>query len=223
MNTGKKTLVGLAVLFAVPLLMVLNGPTRDEGSASGKLDREEVQEAAVEPGSQRMDAAKEDSQSPHDPQLAESVTKEETVKAPSGASSVEELKAIVLDKNRTPDFRREALAVLTEAGPEAIPLLVEIAVTDVPKPKDVGNPHSAEVRLFEFEKGLRFTALEAIDEWGTRDFDVRPALKSILQKSRDQDIRFMAFVSLKGVEQGRPGKLTRLIDRMFEEFEAATR
>lgn len=217
MKASKKLMLGAAVLVFIPVLMFAfaekeSNPSTNEptvastGLVEKNAEKTESGNVPVQPAAsfskESIDEAQEESGKPSDVQ-----------------KSVEELASIVLDKNLDPDYRREALAELTQAGPEAIPHLATIAATDVPMPKGVKDPHSVELYRYEYEKGLRFTALEAIDDWAAKNVDVRPALQKILSKTRDQDIRFLTFVSLRGVEQGRPGKLIRFVDRMMDEFE----
>lgn len=219
MKISKNLSLGAAVIIFVPALIYAlfekeNRPSSNEAVVISTHTAEPtVEETASEnvPAQSTVGSQEEIRDEAHD----------EVDKSTSfdGQRSFEELAAIVLDGKLDRDFRREALAELTQAGPEAIPLLAKIAATDVPMPKEVKDPHSAEVRRYEYEKGLRFTALEAIDDWAAKNVDVGPVLKEILGKTRDQDIRFLAFVSLRGVEQGRPGKLIRFVDRMMDEFE----
>lgn len=222
MNTSKKVFLFAAVVTLASVLILRLSDKEDRPSSSDKAKVSEANQTTAESNSNSGATVAQTHSQDTSGQPLMGATKDSGAKdSPLALKSVEDLATIVLDTNQDPDFRREALAELTEAGPEAIPLLANIAAKDVVMPKEIKDPHSVDVYTFEFEKGLRFTALEAIDEWAARNVDVRSELQTIINKTRDQDIRFLAFVSLRGVEQGRPGKLTRLIDQMFDEFAKA--
>lgn len=220
MKTSKKLSFCAAILLIISALILHFGGKKSSISSNDHVEMREANQPTV--GSSGNAEPSVATIEPEDAsaQTSERASKGEKQEESSIAHrSIEELATIVLDTKQDPNFRREALAELTEAGPQAIPLLATIAATDVVMPDVAKDPHSAEAYTFQFEKGLRITALEVIDQWAARNADVRAALQSIIKKTRDQDLRFMAFVSLRGVEQGRPGKLTRFIDQMFEEFE----
>lgn len=102
--------------------------------------------------------------------------------------------------------RRQAIYKLTQIhSEEATALLQKIAET----PIDQASPS------LEFDRSLRLTALEALDQRIAGEEADASSVAKVLQKQTDPTLRFLAQVSYAGIASGHPGKLTRFIDETF--------
>ncbi len=121
---------------------------------------------------------------------------------------------LVVDPKSSADRRNAAVYILSEAGAIAQPALTKIVVT--PFDDRPGKPHSIQDAKRQGEVSLRVSALEALDQLGASGSDVRASLqKASLQKNTT--LQFLARIALSGIEQGRPGKLSRFIDASMDE------
>ena len=123
----------------------------------------------------------------------------------------------ILDPTIQNDQRRKALQTLIEKGAENILAVSKITLTEIPKFKNKNNPHSIDSYNHSFEKNLRITAIEALDLWSTQGIDVEKYLIAIINRQNDKELIFLASISLSGIQNGRPGKLGRFIDAIFDE------
>lgn len=122
----------------------------------------------------------------------------------------------ILDTNSKMPEREAALYVLTQSvSPKAENALITLAETALPEYQDLHDPHSAGSQLRTLEMGLRVTALENLDQRAAKSPDVAKGLLRILQKQTEPSLRFLAQTSLSGIEQGKPGRLKRMIDEML--------
>lgn len=124
---------------------------------------------------------------------------------------------IVLDRTAPADERRQVLQKLVEAGPAKLAEMAAIAKEPIPHFPQAHNPHSTDSGLLKFEKGLRITAIETLDQWAVQGADVLKELKSIRDTQNQQDLVFLAGLAVEGILEGRPGKTTRFIDQAFDE------
>lgn len=125
----------------------------------------------------------------------------------TNASSVNVVSQI-LSKSTPAEERREALYQLTQTHSDAATQsLIEIASSNV----DARDESS------RFDVSLRITALEAIDQRMASGEARVSAITEVLQKQTHPTLLFFARISLEGVTSGRPGKLTRFIDKAFSE------
>jgi hypothetical protein len=128
-----------------------------------------------------------------------------------------EFNAYILDRSAAPDKRRQVLQQLVEAGPSAKAQNVANAQAPVPKFPQAQNPHSSDYGYYKFEKGLRITAIETLDQWAANGTDVLKELMHIRDNQNEQDLVFLAGLAVAGIQEGRPGKVTRFIDQAFDE------
>jgi hypothetical protein len=100
--------------------------------------------------------------------------------------------------------RREALYELTQThSAEATRSLIEIASSAV----ESNNESS------RFDVSLRVTALEALDQRLVSGEVDASAIQTVIKNQTHPTLLFFARISLEGVMSGRPGKLTRFIDK----------
>lgn len=112
----------------------------------------------------------------------------------------------VLDQNASRESRREALYELTQMDSgESLHALRTIARAPISN-SDTG-PKT------DFEVSLRITALESIDQSRRSPDEIKAAMTSVLRSQNHPTLRFLAQLSLEGQAEGRPGKLSRFIDR----------
>lgn len=78
----------------------------------------------------------------------------------------------ILDAQTDPDSRRQALQKLILQGPSNMPLITQIAVSKIPIFKNYKDPHSMHSYFYQFEKNLRITAIETLDQWALSGIDV---------------------------------------------------
>lgn len=128
-----------------------------------------------------------------------------------------ELKSYILDRSALPDKRRQVLQQLVEKGPAGLAEIAAIAQAPVPSFPGFQDPHSSDAGYYTFEKGLRITAIEALDQWAVRGTDVMKELKLIRDTQNEKDLIFLASLAVAGIQEGRPGKVTRFIDQAFNE------
>jgi hypothetical protein len=125
----------------------------------------------------------------------------------SSASSTDVVSQI-LSKNTSAEVRREALYQLTQTHSDAATRsLIEIAASSV----------DAKDESSRLDVSLRITALEALDQRMASGEATSSAITTVLEKQTHPTLLFFARISLEGVTSGRPGKLTRFIDRAFSE------
>lgn len=127
------------------------------------------------------------------------------------AVEISDLQERALDPESSADTRHASVYLLTQGGPAASAALVAIAAAPVPAVSEI--PHTTGEAKGALERSLRITALEALDKMAERDVSLRPRLESILKTQNDSTLMFLTQVSLAGLDEGRPGKLTRFIDR----------
>jgi hypothetical protein len=127
----------------------------------------------------------------------------------------------VLDQTITGVQRREELTALLEHTPATTENLVRIASSPMPEFPNALQPHSSDETLSNFERSLRVTALERLDQLGIESPRLKTEIAKILEAQKnDPTLSFLATVSLQGFEQGQPGKLSRFIAKAFAQFES---
>lgn len=141
----------------------------------------------------------------------------ETTSLHDSQLELKDLMRSVLDQNRHPDQRRKDLSVLVEKGTIALPLLDAIANHKVPPFPTAKDPHSQVHMQKSFEIGLRITAIEAIDQLGATGADVTKILQRVQATHEENQLVLLASIALEGIAEGRPGKVTRFINKVFDE------
>ena len=144
----------------------------------------------------------------------------EAAKEPEGSSSLSEPKELlksVLNLKNHPDQRRKSLSHLIEQGVVALPQLAAVAVHKIPSFPLATDPHSAGQMQRSFEIGLRITAIEALDQLGAGGADVTRILQHARDTHKEEQLVFLAKIALDGIAEGRPGKVTRFIDKVFDD------
>lgn len=127
------------------------------------------------------------------------------------------LKTYILDRSQNADQRREALDLLIQKGPsKALPALSDIASAKIPDFEYARHPHSVDAGRLVFEKGLRVTAIETLDLWAASGTDTLSALIHSRDAHQEKEIVFLAQLAIAGIQEGRPGKLARFIDKAFD-------
>lgn len=133
------------------------------------------------------------------------------------AAPAKAVDAYILDRSTPPDKRRQLLQQLVAAGPVRLAEMAAIAQAPVPVFPKFKNPHSSDHGYYVFEKGLRITAIETLDQWAAKGTDVLKELMHIRDNQTEQDLVFLANLAVAGIQEGRPGKVTRFIDQAFDE------
>jgi hypothetical protein len=128
-----------------------------------------------------------------------------------------ELNTFILNRNALPDKRRQVLQELVAGGPKGLAEMAAIAQSPVPRFPQFKNPHSSDYGYYKFEKGLRITAIETLDQWAVKGTDVMKELTVIRDTENEQDLVFLASLAVSGIQEGHPGKVTRFIDQAFNE------
>lgn len=131
-------------------------------------------------------------------QLAQGMSSASKRKSPLPALQAQDmgtLKAWVQDPARSGNERRASLYLLTQAGPSAIPALTEIAQTQVPHFDGAENPHSIGAYQLRFERSLRVTALESLDQASLQNTEIETRLHQIIEKQTDPSIELLAQIS----------------------------
>lgn len=113
------------------------------------------------------------------------------------------------------DERRAGLYFLSVAGPAAIHALGVVAAKPVPELANSLDPHSSGAVQKSIEVALRTQALQSLDAMAADSVQVREELEKVLSQQTDPTVKFFAQVSLQGIQQGRPGKLQRLAERVL--------
>lgn len=134
-----------------------------------------------------------------------------------GQANFDEWSAYILNSKAPADRRREVLHRLTTLDRRAVPALTRIAHQPIPSFSNAQNPHSADSAAYTFEKGLRITAIEALDQWALKGENVLQQLISIRERQSERDLAFLANLAIAGIQEGQPGKVTRFIEKMFDE------
>ena len=120
----------------------------------------------------------------------------------------------VLDLKLAPNSRRKLLHQLVVTGLPAAEALLIVARTPLPLSSASPQPHSIHEMKVKFERSLRITALEALDKLAIDHPGVAAKLPEVAAEQTDPMISFLAQVSVAGIQQGRPGKLVRMIDKV---------
>ena len=110
----------------------------------------------------------------------------------------------VLNLDAMGDDRVEALYRLTQAGPRAAADLKRIVGTALPK----------DLTRRALEVSIRITALEALDHLAEQGVDVKDSFAQALALHQEGALQTIALIGLRGIEEGRPGKIKRFIDEM---------
>lgn len=127
------------------------------------------------------------------------------------------LKDKILSSNETADDRQKMLYSLTKMGPYAASALVAIVETNIPEFRNTQEAHAVAATQEKLELSLRLTALEALDGMLAKKPEISQRISEIAQTQSNPLLRFLAQVSLSGVQNHQPGKLKRTIDAMFAE------
>lgn len=99
--------------------------------------------------------------------------------------------------------KRSVIYLLKLAGPEAIPAMKLIAQSAFTDPV---SEHGVPV-----ERALRLASLEYLDILAKNHEQAGLAMGEVSQKLMDPQLRFFAQVSFKGISEGKPGRLHRLL------------
>ncbi len=94
----------------------------------------------------------------------------------------------------------------SEGGPKNIVAMTRIASSSLPVFPKASDPHSVDSGLYTFEKGLRITAIETLDQWGAKGVQVLPSLVAIRESQHERDLQFLTSLAISGIQEGRPGK-----------------
>ena len=135
------------------------------------------------------------------------------------AQQLNEVGAVALDENDHWDDRFAAVYILGKAGREAIPALSKIAAA--PFDQKSYPPHTIQRSNQSSEFALRSSALESLDRLAVDGEDVAGSFAGVLEAKTSPQLALMAQLALMGIREGRPGKLTRFIDKAFDEAVAA--
>lgn len=127
------------------------------------------------------------------------------------------LKEKILSANETAEARQEMMYSLIKIGPSASQALVAIAKTNIPEFHNSKDPHSVGAFQERLELSLRITALEALDQMLMKKPDLSRSIGEIAHQQTNPILKFLAKVSLSGVQKNQPGKLKRTIDAMLVE------
>lgn len=128
------------------------------------------------------------------------------------------LKAQVLDANANGETRQKALYELTQLETATAALdLAEIAESDVPQFPNLHDPHSSGAYKYQTELALRVTALEALDQRSVNSLEVSKLIQTVERNQKNPTLKFLAQISLSGLNSQRPGKLHRVIEAMLAE------
>lgn len=131
--------------------------------------------------------------------------------------SMSELKKLVhrvLSIEADPDERNISIYLLALAGTSARPLLTQVSKSPLPNFKDLNNPHSIGALKHQRERSLRATGLAALDHLAIQNpQEVSLDLQKILIHQNDDTLKFFAQMSLIGIAQGKPGKLSRWLQK----------
>jgi hypothetical protein len=131
--------------------------------------------------------------------------------------SADELKNLgedVLSLENSPDERQISIYLLTLAGAPARHVLSKISQSPIPTFESLEDPHSMGALQQQRERSLRASALEALDVLATqKPQEVYLDLQNILAHQNDDSLKFFAKISLVGISQGKPGKLSRWLSQ----------
>lgn len=127
-----------------------------------------------------------------------------------------EIAVTVLDTSASKDMRRLLLHKLVAAGLPAAKQLIEVASSPLPEAAGEMRPHSAQEMRVKYERSLRITALEALDKLTPDNPGLSEQMQNVALVQRDPMLQFLAQVSVSGIQQGRPGKLVRMIDKIVQ-------
>jgi hypothetical protein len=123
----------------------------------------------------------------------------------ASAAELSTLARTTTDVTQTQDQRTSAVYLLTLAGPKAIPALAGVVMAPFRE-----TPQS------QFELAVRTTALERLDRFSTEGISVETVIRQALKQPLHPTLRMLAQVSLQGLLQHRPGKLTRFAEKNME-------
>ncbi len=126
----------------------------------------------------------------------------------------EQLGKQAIDLTQDRQVRQAALYILSEAGPAAAPVLAALVESGLPEYSNLANPHSRDSAERSFELSLRMSALEALDKAASQNPEIRTLLEKIVGKQKEPTLRYLAQVSLRGVETGRPGQLQKVMEQV---------
>jgi hypothetical protein len=127
---------------------------------------------------------------------------------PQSPATPTDIASKILSRSTPAAERREALYQLTQThSDEATQALTEIAASNV----DARDESS------HLDVSLRITALEALDQRMASGEASTSAITTVLHHQTHPTLLFFARISLEGMTSGRPGKLTRFIDKAFSE------
>ena len=190
--------LALAILLSVAIVLIWSRPEADPSSPS-----------LLSPPTESMPAALP----------AQSTSTSESTALAKKAATLENKDFVstavdILDLKVDPNSRRKLLHQLVVAGPPAAEALLKVARTPLPLSSENPQPHSIHEMKVKFERSLRITALEALDKLAIDHPSVAAKLPEVAADQTDPMISFLAQVSVAGIQQGRPGKLVRMIDKV---------
>lgn len=107
------------------------------------------------------------------------------------------------------DEKRAALYLLGLAGQQAIPALTQIAASRPPK--------TLSEEQQDFEISIRLDALEKLDLLASDSPSAQSGLAQVAEAQTDESVRFYVQIAMMGIQQGRPGKLHRLMEAALKE------
>lgn len=139
-----------------------------------------------------------------------------TVAPAAENAELSEIAASVVDISVSKDTRRLLLHKLVAAGLPAAKQLIQVASSPLPEAAGEMRPHSAEEMRVKYERSLRITALEALDKLTPDNPELAEQMEQVALVQRDPMLQFLAQVSVSGIQQGRPGKLVRMIDKIVQ-------
>lgn len=125
----------------------------------------------------------------------------------------------VLDRQLSHEERRHQLHILLQKG--STTELATIAGQALPQVAANQAPHSLALLQLKFERGLRITALENLDQRAARDGQARNAVFHLSQTQTDPTLLALTEISRHGIEQNQPGKLSRWLDAALRDADAS--
>lgn len=129
-------------------------------------------------------------------------------------SELDSLAHMAVAEKTDPDERNICVYLLSLAGIQAREALNYVVKAKIPDFSRITDAHAATAKADQ-EISLRLSALEALDVLGMQNpQEIRQDLASILLVQNENSIKNFAQISLMGIMQGKPGKLSRWLNQL---------
>jgi len=129
-------------------------------------------------------------------------------------SGLDSLAQMAVAEQADPDERNICVYLLSLAGLQAREALNYVVKARIPNFSRITDVHAATAKADQ-EISLRLSALEALDVLGMQNpQEIRQDLTSILLVQNENSIKNFAQISLMGIMQGKPGKLSRWLNQL---------